>query len=312
MVTLQQLIFKLSEFWTSRGCLLQQPLDIEMGAGTMHPETFLRVLGPKPWSVAYVQPSRRPADGRFGENPNRLFKHQQFQVILKPAPDEVQQLYLQSLEACGIDLRAHDVRFEEDNWESPTLGAWGIGWQVLFDGQEITQFTYFQQAGGVDLSPISVELTYGIERFAMALQDVDDVYDLEWAPGVKYRDVRHRDEVEQSKYAFGQIDMPAAELHAPAPHAVRPVLLPRRNAGAVQPAPAGARLLPEVLAHVQPARFERRHRRHRAHGLHPEGAAAGGVDCEGLGGGAESDSHPETADGWASAATTRRRDDVRV
>ncbi len=164
MVTLQQVIFKLSEFWASRGCLLQQPLDIEMGAGTMHPETFLRVLGPAHWSVAYVQPSRRPADGRFGENPNRLFKHQQFQVILKPAPDDVQQLYLQSLEACGIDLRAHDVRFEEDNWESPTLGAWGIGWQVLFDGQEITQFTYFQQAGGIDLSPISVELTYGIER----------------------------------------------------------------------------------------------------------------------------------------------------
>jgi len=214
MVTLQQLIFKLSEFWASRGCLLQQPLDIEMGAGTMHPETFLRVLGPDHWSVAYVQPSRRPADGRFGENPNRLFKHHQFQVILKPAPDEVQQLYLQSLEACGIDLRTHDIRFEEDNWESPTLGAWGIGWQVMFDGQEITQFTYFQQAGGVDLAPISVELTYGLERFAMALQDVDDVFDLEWAPGVKYRDVRHRDEVEQSKYAFGQIDMPTAELHA--------------------------------------------------------------------------------------------------
>jgi glycyl-tRNA synthetase alpha chain len=214
MVTLQQLIFKLSEFWASRGCLLQQPLDIEMGAGTMHPETFLRVLGPDHWNVAYVQPSRRPADGRFGENPNRLFKHQQFQVILKPAPDEVQQLYLQSLEACGIDLRAHDVRFEEDNWESPTLGAWGIGWQVLFDGQEITQFTYFQQAGGVDLSPIAVELTYGIERLTMALQDVDDVYDVEWAQGVKYRDVRHRDEVEQSKYAFGHVDMPRAELHA--------------------------------------------------------------------------------------------------
>jgi glycyl-tRNA synthetase alpha chain len=204
MVTLQQLIFKLSEFWSTHGCLLQQPLDVEMGAGTMHAETFLRVLGPEPWSVAYVQPSRRPADGRFGENPNRLFKHHQFQVILKPAPDEVQQLYLQSLEACGIDLRAHDVRFEEDNWESPTLGAWGIGWQILFDGQEITQFTYFQQAGGIDLSPISVELTYGLERLAMALQDVDDVFDLEWANGVKYRDVRHRDEVEQSKYAFGQ------------------------------------------------------------------------------------------------------------
>jgi glycyl-tRNA synthetase alpha chain len=214
MVTLQQLIFKLSEFWASRGCMLQQPLDIEMGAGTMHPETFLRVLGPAHWHVAYVQPSRRPSDGRFGDNPNRLFKHHQFQVLLKPAPDEVQQLYLQSLEACGIDLRAHDVRFEEDNWESPTLGAWGIGWQVLFDGQEITQFTYFQQAGGIDLAPISAELTYGLERFAMALQDVDDVYDLEWGGGVKYRDVRHRDEVEQSKYAFGQIAMPAAELHA--------------------------------------------------------------------------------------------------
>jgi glycyl-tRNA synthetase alpha chain len=212
-VTLQQLIFKLSEFWATRGCLLQQPLDIEMGAGTMHPETFLRVLGQDHWNVAYVQPSRRPADGRFGENPNRLFKHQQFQVVLKPAPDEVQQLYLQSLEACGIDLRAHDIRFEEDNWESPTLGAWGIGWQILFDGQEITQFTYFQQAGGIDLSPISVELTYGLERLAMALQDVDNVFDLEWAAGVKYRDVRHRDEVEQSKYAFGQVDLPPAELN---------------------------------------------------------------------------------------------------
>jgi glycyl-tRNA synthetase alpha chain len=214
MVTLQQLIFRLSEFWTAHGCLLHQPLDIEMGAGTMHPETFLRVLGQEHWNVAYVQPSRRPADGRFGENPNRLFKHHQFQVILKPSPDEAQQLYLQSLEACGVDLRAHDVRFEEDNWESPTLGAWGIGWQVLFDGQEITQFTYFQQAGGLDLSPIPVELTYGLERFAMALQDVDNVYDLEWGNGVKYREVRHRDEVEQSKYAFGQIDMPGAELHA--------------------------------------------------------------------------------------------------
>jgi glycyl-tRNA synthetase alpha chain len=214
IVTFQQLIFKLSEFWASRGCLLQQPLDIEMGAGTMHPETFLRVLGPSPWNVAYVQPSRRPADGRFGENPNRLFKHHQFQVVLKPAPDEVQQMYLQSLEACGIDLAAHDVRFEEDNWESPTLGAWGIGWQVLFDGLEITQFTYFQQAGGLDLSPISVELTYGLERLAMALQGVDNVYDLEWSAGVNYRDVRHRDEVEQSKYAFGQVDMPAAEFGA--------------------------------------------------------------------------------------------------
>src|SRR4026209_978590 len=179
MVTLQQLVFKLSEFWASRGCLLQQPLDIEMGAGTMHPETFLRVLGPAHWNVAYVQPSRRPADGRFGENPYRLSKHQQFQVILKPAPDEVQQLYLQSLEACGIDLRAHDVRLEEDNWESPTLGAGGIGRAGMFDGQEITQFTYFQQAGGIDLAPSSVELTYGLERLAMALQDVSKGVDTE-------------------------------------------------------------------------------------------------------------------------------------
>ena len=150
-MTLQELIFKLSEYWASQGCLVQQPLDVEVGAGTMHPETFLRVLGPRHWNVAYVQPSRRPADGRFGENPNRLFKHHQLQVILKPAPDEVQHLYLQSLEACGIDPRAHDIRFEEDNWESPTLGAWGIGWQVMFDGLEITQFTYFQQAGGIEL-----------------------------------------------------------------------------------------------------------------------------------------------------------------
>jgi glycyl-tRNA synthetase alpha chain len=213
-VTLQDLIFKLSEYWAAQGCLIQQPLDIEMGAGTMHPETFLRVLGPQPWNVAYVQPSRRPADGRFGENPNRLFKHHQFQVVLKPAPDDIQDLYLQSLEACGIDLRAHDVRFEEDNWESPTLGAWGIGWQVLYDGLEITQFTYFQQAGGLDLSPISVELTYGLERFAMSLQGVDDVYDLQWASGVSYREVRLRDEIEQSKYAFGRVDMPAPEFAA--------------------------------------------------------------------------------------------------
>ena len=203
-MTFQNLILKLSEFWASRGCALQQPLDVEVGAGTMHPETFLRVLGPAHWNVAYVQPSRRPADGRFGENPQRLFKHHQFQVILKPAPDDVQDLYLQSLEACGIDLRAHDVRFEEDNWESPTLGAWGIGWQVLYDGLEITQFTYFQQAGGIDLSPISVELTYGLERFAMTLQGVDNVYDLQWAPGVTYRDVRFRDEVEQSRYVFAR------------------------------------------------------------------------------------------------------------
>lgn len=213
-LTFQALILKLSEFWATRGCALQQPLDIEVGAGTMHPETFLRVLGPSHWSVAYVQPSRRPADGRFGENPNRLFKHHQFQVILKPAPDDVQQVYLESLEACGINPRQHDIRFEEDNWESPTLGAWGIGWQVVFDGMEISQFTYFQQAGGIELAPIAVELTYGLERIAMSLQRVDSVFDLEWASGVKYGEVRRRDEIEQSKYVFGHVDMPAAEFGA--------------------------------------------------------------------------------------------------
>jgi glycyl-tRNA synthetase alpha chain len=206
-VTLQDLIFKLSEYWASQGCLIQQPLDLEVGAGTMAPETFLRVLGTRHWSVAYVQPSRRPADGRFGENPNRLFKHHQLQVVLKPAPDEIQHIYLQSLEACGIETRAHDLRFEEDNWESPTLGAWGIGWQVMLDGLEITQFTYFQQAGGLELAPVSVELTYGLERLAMVLQRVDNVYDVDWAHGVKYRDVRLRDEVEQSKYAFGRVGL---------------------------------------------------------------------------------------------------------
>jgi len=214
-MTFQTLILKLSEFWASRGCALQQPLDVEVGAGTMHPETFLRVLGPAHWNVAYVQPSRRPADARFGENPNRVFKHHQFQVVLKPAPDDVQQMYLDSLEALGINPRQHDIRFEEDNWESPTLGAWGIGWQVLFDGLEITQFTYFQQAGGLELAPISAELTYGLERIAMVLQRVDSVYDLEWAPGVKYGEVRRRDEVEQSRYVFNSgVLLPPGEFAA--------------------------------------------------------------------------------------------------
>jgi glycyl-tRNA synthetase alpha chain len=201
-MTLQELILALTQFWAARGAVVQQPYDLEVGAGTMHPETFLRVLGAEPWRVVYVQPSRRPADGRFGENPNRLYKHHQLQLIMKPAPLDIQDMYLESLGACGIDPKYHDIRFEEDNWESPTLGAWGIGWQVLLDGLEITQFTYFQQAGGIELSPISVEITYGLERLDMYLQDVDDVYDLEWAPGVPYRQVRHRDEVEGSRFSF--------------------------------------------------------------------------------------------------------------
>jgi glycyl-tRNA synthetase alpha chain len=212
-LTFQDLILRLQAFWAERGCVLQQPYDVEVGAGTMAPETFLRVLGPKPYQVAYVQPSRRPADGRYGENPNRLFKHMQLQVILKPPPENVQELYLDSLRAIGIDLRQHDIKFEEDNWESPTLGAWGIGWQVMLDGLEITQFTYFQQCGGVDLNPISAELTYGLERIAAFLQDVDSIYDIVWARDpetrheVKYGDVRLADELQFSVYNFELADV---------------------------------------------------------------------------------------------------------
>jgi glycyl-tRNA synthetase alpha chain len=198
----QELIMSLQKFWSERGCVIQQPYDVEVGAGTMNPATFLRVLGPEPWKVAYVEPSRRPTDGRYGENPNRLHQHTQFQVILKPNPLDIQDVYLKSLSAFGIDPLAHDIRFVEDDWESPTLGAWGLGWEVWLDGMEITQFTYFQQAGGIDLKPISSELTYGLERIAMYLQGVDNVYDLEWTKGIKYGDVNHRAEVEFSRFSF--------------------------------------------------------------------------------------------------------------
>src|SRR5438128_1393346 len=208
--TLQEVLFILQRFWAERGCIVQQPWDAEVGAGTMHPETFLRVLGPKPWRVAYVQPSRRPADGRYGENPNRLYKHYQFQVVLKPAPADVQDVYLQSLVALGIDPAAHDVRFEEDNWESPTLGAWGIGWQVLVDGLEITQFTYFQQAGGIDLWPISAEITYGLERIAAMIDSRESVYDINWSMGKNYASVRLADEQQFSRYSFEIADV---EMH---------------------------------------------------------------------------------------------------
>jgi glycyl-tRNA synthetase alpha chain len=223
-LTFQELILRLQTFWAERGCVLQQPYDVEVGAGTMAPETFLRVLGPKPYKVAYVQPSRRPADGRYGENPNRLFKHMQLQVILKPPPENVQQLYLESLAAIGIDLRQHDIKFEEDNWEAPTLSAWGVGWQVMLDGLEITQFTYFQQCGGVDLFPISVELTYGLERIGAFLQDVDSIYEIVWARDpsvdekttgsvVKYGDVRLADELQFSVYNFELADVEKAWQH---------------------------------------------------------------------------------------------------
>ncbi|MFZ3339746.1 MAG: glycine--tRNA ligase subunit alpha [Terriglobales bacterium] len=218
-LTFQELILKLQAFYAARGAVIQQPYDVEVGAGTMAPETFLRVLGPNPYKVAYVQPSRRPADGRYGENPNRLFKHMQLQVILKPPPENVQELYLESLGAIGIDLRQHDIKFEEDNWESPTLGAWGIGWQVMLDGLEVTQFTYFQQCGGVDLDPISAELTYGLERLCAFLQDVDSIYDIVWARDpetsreVKYGDVRLADEQQFSTYNFEDADVASAWKH---------------------------------------------------------------------------------------------------
>ena len=210
---LQTLILSLQRFWAEAGCVIQQPYDIEVGAGTMHPETFLRVLGPEPYRVAYVQPSRRPADARYGENPFRLGRHLQLQVILKPSPDDVQELYLRSLTALGIDPAVHDIRFEEDNWESPTLGAWGVGWQVLLDGMEITQFTYFQQAGGVDLAPISAELTYGLERISMFLQRKDSIYDIEWGGGVPYGHIRLADEREASTYGFEVADVEMLRRH---------------------------------------------------------------------------------------------------
>jgi len=212
----QDLILTLQRYWADQGCLLLQPHDMEMGAGTFHPATFLRALGPEPWFAAYVQPSRRPTDGRYGENPNRLQHYYQFQVVLKPSPAEIQQLYLGSLAALGFDLRVHDVRFVEDNWESPTLGAWGLGWEVWLNGMEVTQFTYFQQVGGIDCAPVTGEITYGLERLAMYVQGVENVYDLLWAETaagpVRYGDVFHQNEVEQSDYNFSHAD--TAELLA--------------------------------------------------------------------------------------------------
>ena len=205
-LSFQDLLLTLEHYWTAQDCILQQPYDVEVGAGTMHPETFLRVLGPDPYRVVYAQPSRRPADGRYGENPNRLYKHTQLQVILKPSPANAQELYLNSLAAVGINLKEHDIRFEEDNWESPTLGAWGIGWQVLLDGLEITQFTYFQQSGGINLDPISVELTYGLDRIAAYLQGVDNVFAVRWSKNKTYGEVRLAEERQFSAYSFDYAD----------------------------------------------------------------------------------------------------------
>ncbi len=218
-LTFQELLFRLERFWAERGCVLQQPYDVEVGAGTMTPDTFLRVLGPKPVRIAYAQPSRRPADGRYGENPNRLFRHTQMQVILKPPPENIQEMYLESLAAMGIDLAEHDIKFEEDNWEWPVGGAWGVGWQVMLDGLEITQFTYFQQCGGMDLDPICGEITYGMERIAGFLQDVDSIYDIVWAvepdtgKRVTYGEMRLAEEEQFSAYSFDYADVPKLWEH---------------------------------------------------------------------------------------------------
>jgi len=209
-MTFQELIFRLQRYWSDRGCVIQQPLDIEVGAGTFHPASFLRAIGPEPWNTAYVQPCRRPADGRYGDNPNRLQHYFQFQVLLQPSPDEIQDIYLDSLKQLGIDPLVHDIRFVEDNWESPTLGAWGLGWEVWLNGMEITQFTYFQQIGGLDCKPVSGEITYGLERIAMYLQNVDNVFDLVWTESasakVTYRDIYFQNEVEMSTFNFEQAD----------------------------------------------------------------------------------------------------------
>ena len=234
-LTFQELLFRLQSFWAERGCILQQPFDVEVGAGTMAPETFLRVQGHQPYRVGYAQPSRRPADGRYGENPNRLFRHTQFQLILKPPQVNVQELYLQSLEAIGIDLSKHDLKFEEDNWEGPTVGAWGVGWQVMMDGMEITQFTYFQQCGGLDLDPICAELTYGLERLCAFMQDVDSVYDVVWARDpetgseVTYGDVRHSEEVQYSVYNFEDADVDRLWAHFNSYEAEAQALIQRAN-----------------------------------------------------------------------------------
>jgi glycyl-tRNA synthetase alpha chain len=209
--TFQGMISALQDYWSEKGCLLMQPYDMEVGAGTFHPATFLRALGPEPWSAAYVQPSRRPTDGRYGENPNRLQHYYQYQVVIKPSPPDLQELYLSSLERLGIDPLVHDIRFVEDNWESPTLGAWGLGWEVWLNGMEVTQFTYFQQAGGLDCRPVTGELTYGLERIAMYMQGVESVYDLVWTDGplgrVSYGEVYHQNEVEMSRYNFELADI---------------------------------------------------------------------------------------------------------
>ena len=262
MRSFQQIILTLQDYWDRQGCALLQPYDMEVGAGTSHTATFLRAIGPEPWKAAYVQPSRRPKDGRYGENPNRLQHYYQYQVVLKPAPANILELYLGSLEALGFDLKQNDVRFVEDDWENPTLGCWGLGWEVWLNGMEVTQFTYFQQVGGIDCKPITGEITYGLERLAMYIQGVESLFDLQWAEGISYRDVYHQNEVEQSAYNFEHSDVEFL-LHG----------LQRARAAEQAPdgaaaGPAGLRAVAQGRAQLQPARCARCHQRDRARGLH--------------------------------------------
>ena len=262
MPTFQELILRLQSYWDRQGCALLQPYDMEVGAGTSHTATFLRALGPEPWRAAYVQPSRRPKDGRYGDNPNRLQHYYQYQVVLKPSPPDIIDLYLGSLEALGINPKEHDIRFVEDDWENPTLGAWGLGWEVWLNGMEVTQFTYFQQVGGINCKPITGEITYGIERLAMYLQDVKNVFDLVWTPGVTYRDVYHQNEVEQSTYNFEQSDAAMLFRHFSDHEADAKRLIEARAR------PARIREGAQGGAYLQFARCARRHFGHRTRRLH--------------------------------------------
>ena len=270
MLTFQQIILRLQDYWDKQGCALLQPYDMEVGAGTSHTATFLRALGPEPWKAAYVQPSRRPKDGRYGENPNRLQHYYQYQVVLKPAPANILELYLGSLEALGFDLKKNDVRFVEDDWENPTLGCWGLGWEVWLNGMEVTQFTYFQQVGGIDCKPITGEITYGLERLAMYIQGKESLFDLEWTPGVTYRDVFHQNEVEQSTYNFehSDVDVPAARVRRAREDVQAPDGPPARAAGLRAAAQGRPQLQPAGRA-----RRDQRHRTRRLHRPHPQPGA---------------------------------------
>ena len=293
-MTFQDLILTLHRYWAEQGCVIHQPYDLEMGAGTFHPATFLRSLGPEPWRAAYPQPCRRPTDGRYGENPNRMQHYYQYQVVLKPAPDNIQALYLESLAQLGINPKQHDIRFIQDDWESPTLGAWGLGWEVRLDGMEITQFTYFQEIGGIELNPITVELTYGTERIAMYLQQVNNVFDLAWNDSVTYGDIHHETEIQFSTYNFeeGDVAMLMATFQSFEGECKR--LLANRDKRLTLPA---YELLYQVIAPLQSARCPRGHQRGRAHGIYRQGPRACPSMCRAL--------HRRAGGDGASAASTR-------